>query len=395
MNKTVHIFKKEFREMMRDKRVRSSAFFGPIFMMFIFLIMFGFVIQTVKDTKKQKIHVVKGNSENSIVKGMETKLTIVPVDSMSAGEDLIRKGKARLVLEFPPDLDSKIANKQPAEIIAAFDPKEQLAPMIRGIIGRIADETNKMTLATILKEKHINPESAELLQVKDRPIQVSKSDTSELLIQLLPYLIVIWAFYGGFGIAADLIAGEKEKATLETLLISPVKRSQIAMGKFLALALVCLMSSLASLFSVIVVGMLNLPMTKALFEKGVGISPAAVGVTFLVLLPTVALFASLLVVFSTYARNVREAQTQLTLVSFVIMMPALFSQFIGFTEFAQSRWLNVIPVLNTATIIRQALMGKFDAINIGITFAVGAVLAVIGIVAAVKMFNRESVLVRV
>ena len=74
---------------------------------------------------------------------------------------------------------------------------------------------------------------------------------------------------------------------------------------------------------------------------------------------------------------------------------SLFSQFIGFTDFGQSRWLNVIPVLNTATIIRQALMGKFDAINIGITVGIGIVLAAIGLYFAIRMFNQEKVLVRV
>lgn len=392
---TLHIFKKEFREMMRDKRVRSSAFFGPAFMMLLFLMMFGFVMSTVKDTKKQKIHVVKGNSDNFLVRQLEKSHSVQYVATMAEGEDLIRKGRARLVLNFPENLDQRVRGEKLSEITAAYDPKETLAPLLRAQVQESLNITNKQTIANVLTLKDIDPDKAEILRIKDQKIEVSKSDTSEFLIQLLPYLIVIWAFYGGFSIAADLVAGEKEKATLETLLITPARRTEIALGKFLALAAVCLLSSLASLFSVIIIGSLNLPATKALFEKGVGISPAAVGITFLVLLPTVALFASILVAFSTYARNVREAQTHLTLVSFAVLMPALFSQFIGFTEFAQSRWLNVVPVLNTATIIRQALMGKFDAINIAITMGVGIVLAIVGIYAAVKMFNREQVLVRV
>ena len=132
-----------------------------------------------------------------------------------------------------------------------------------------------------------------------------------------------------------------------------------------------------------------------MFEQGVGVTPAAAGVIVLVITPSVALFSSVMIAVSAYARNVRESQSYLTLISFIVLMPAIASQFIGYTDAGSSRWVNFVPVLNAANTIRQAMFGKFDFTAIGTTVAVSTVLALIAMRVVVFMFNREEVLTRV
>jgi len=98
---------------------------------------------------------------------------------------------------------------------------------------------------------------------------------------------------------------------------------------------------------------------------------------------------------STFARNPREAQSYLAGLSFLILMPAMMSQFIGYTDFANARWIYAIPVLNTATVLRNVLQAKPNGVGFLITVAVSLVLAAIGIRVAVSMFKREEVLTRV
>jgi sodium transport system permease protein len=216
-----------------------------------------------------------------------------------------------------------------------------------------------------------------------------------MLVGFLPYLIVIWAFYGGMSVASDLIAGEKEKNTLETLLISPVRRTDIVLGKFLALSVVCLLSSLSSLVGLVLLAVVRPPGSDMMFETGLGVTPLAALLILALMVPMVAFFASLLVGVSSFAKNSRESQTYLTQISFIVILPAIFSQFIGFTDFASARWVNYVPILNTANNIRMALLGKADYVGIAITVGVSLVLALIALWGTVKLFNREEVLVRV
>jgi sodium transport system permease protein len=389
MNNILHVYRKELRDMFRDKRVRSSAFIGPMFMSLMFVGLIGVISSSVKGQQKQKVHVV-ATSHVPISKLLGPALDIVDVPTLEEGQKLIQNGKARLVLNAVPAAAGQV------EVDAYVDPKEQPAQILFAAINKIVSAENKAALATVLKSHNLPETADETLKLVQKDVQVGeKGGTSEFLTGFLPYLIVIWAFYGGMSIASDLVAGEKEKNTLETLLISPAPRTQIVLGKFFALATVCLLSSLSSLIGFAVVSQLKLPGTEEMFKNGFGVTLPALLVTLAVLLPLVSLFASMLIALSSYARNPREAQTYLAQFSFIVILPAVFSQVIGLTDAAHAVWVNFIPILNTANNIRMALMGKIDPMSVGITVVTSLVLALAALRLTVYLFNREEVLVRV
>lgn len=380
--------------MLRDKRVRSSAFFGPLIMVAMLIMLFGFLITTLTEPKNQKIHIVR--SDNTVVHQLEaSKVEIHFVSSVEQGREMVKDGRARLVLNFPADFEANMAGNQPVTIEAYYNPNEQVSQLAMSSIQQIFSKMNEEARKQLFAAKGIPIEQAEPIHLKPVQVKVGEAKANDILIGFLPYMIVIWAFYGGMSIVSDLVAGEKEKSTLETLLIVPIGRTQIALGKFFALGTICLLSSSSALMGVYAVSALHLPLTNKLFEQGVGVSPTAAGVILLVLAPTVALFASLMIAVSTYARNVRESQSYLTLISFLVLMPAICSQFIGFTDAGSSRWVSFVPILSTANIIRQAMFGKFDMTSIGICAGVSLLIALLGMRAAVYLFNREQVLTRV
>ncbi|RYG41986.1 hypothetical protein EON79_19795, partial [bacterium] len=186
----------------------------------------------------------------------------------------------------------------------------------------------------------------------------------------------------------------KEKATLETLLISPVGRTQIVLGKLLALGTVCFLSSFSSLIGLALFALIKPAGSAKLFAGGLGVTPMAALVTVIVVLPLVGFFASLLITLSTIAKSTREAQTYLGLASFVVVMPAMFSQFLGLTEYANAKWVNLVPVLGTASNIRLALIGKTEAVSVLLCVISSLVLAAIMMTVTVRLFRREAVLGR-
>lgn len=391
MNPIAWVYKKEIREMLRDKRTRGAALFGPIFLMIFFICGLGSVLGGLSNKENQKIHYVK-SSNPEVAKMREQKANLIEVPSVAVGEKLIKEGKATVVLDFGP-APTKTGDQQVIDVY--FDPKSQKAQVIVGGIGSEISKANKVALDQIIKQTGLPATAAEPVKLERKEVKIGEAGAGEFIVGMLPYLIVIWAFYGGFSLASDLVAGEKEKATLETLLISPVPRVKIVFGKFLALCTVCLFSSLASVFGLVLVSVLKLPGSAVMLKDGIGITASSGLITIVALLPTVAMFASLLLAFSTYAKNNREAQSYISLASFVVVIPAAFSQLIGLTDAASQGWVNFVPVLNTANNIRNALLGKPDWAGTGITVLVSGAIAAVLVTTVIRLFEREEVLTRV
>lgn len=389
MSPTTVVFRKEMTELLRDKRIRNTAIIMPAVLVYGVLYMFGF-LGGIGEKQNQKIHVIEAtNSFTTQLK--EDKVQVFEVPTKAQAEEMIRSGKASLVLQFQPDFDARVSSGSPTAIQAYFDPQSTPAKIALNTVQQELAKLNAGVAIRVLKAHDVDPKALAPISLKSNEVKVGSNNVSELLLSMLPYFIVIWAFYGGMGTAGDLVAGEKEKQTLETLLIAPVGRTQIAFGKFFALCSICLISSLSALLGFIVAGLGGMK----IFEHGIGIGLPAFVTILLVLLPTVAFFASILLAISTYAKNAREAQSYLAMVSFVVILPAIFGQFIGFTDLASNWWIRLIPVLNTSLAVREALQGKTSPIGVVITIAVGAILAVIAIRIAVRLFKREQVLARI
>jgi sodium transport system permease protein len=393
MNPTFIVMKKELKELFRDKRVRSNALIMPALVMLLMLSMFGFIMG-VGDKQNQIVHVVQ--ADNKLVQKLrDEKVQIIEVADIAEGQKLVREGKARVVLAFEPNFDSNMATGKVATVDAYLDPQQPTGGIALATVEKALNDLNSQAEHDVLEAHHLSPDSIAPGKILKKEVQVGKSKTSELLISMLPYLIVIYAFYGGIASGSDAVAGEKEKYTLETLLITPVKRSQIAMGKFLALATICFLSSFSALMGVVIAGMSKAQMYSKLFPNGLGINAGQLLTMLVVLIPTVAFFASMLIAVSAFAKNTRESQSYLALISLVVLMPAIFGQVIGLTDLASKWWIKLVPVLNTSVTLRESLQGKTDVAGVLMTVGVGAVLGLIGIRIAVHLFNREQVLTRV
>ncbi len=380
--------KKELRELFRDKRVRGTAFIGPIVLIFGLMFLFSSVIGGLAKPSSTKVHVITSNSPYTAL-FKTSGFQIVPVASVEEGKKLLTDGKARVVVEFLPVKDGVTPMK------VRFDEREQLSVITKERVSAVANAVNEKQRELFMKASSIPASSVAPIQVSSENIGAKDdSNPGELLVSLLPYLIVIWAFYGGMGSAADMVAGEKERATLETLLITPISRTQIALGKTAALGVICLLSSLSSLVGLALFALIKPKGSEIMFKNGLGVTLPAFFWILVLLLPLVAFFASMLVALSAYAKNSREAQTYLGLGSFIVVMPAMFSQFIGLTDYSRAQWVNLVPVLNTAANIRSVLIGKTDIPGIAITVLVCSVLAAIMLRIAIVLFNREKVLAR-
>lgn len=380
--------------MLRDRRVITGAFIMPVVLIFLMMQLFGFIGSSVQKQRRSMIYVVESKVPNRLVDQLKSdpEAHIKFVADEAAGKKLVESGEAKLVLSFPPTFDQDLKNGS-ANVKAIYDSSETTSQIVLSVFQGRVEHFNMETLKATLKAKGLPESLTEALKV-DKVDMAPEKKGSELLIGLLPYMIVLWAFYGGFSIVGDMVAGEKERGTLETLLISPASRSEIALGKFFALALVCLISSMTSLLGLGLASVIKPQGSREMFESGMSLSIGTIAQMLAVLVPLVLFFAAILLAVSAWAKNMRECQTFLTLVSFVVLLPAIFSQVIGLTDMAKQTWVMFTPVLNAAVCLRQAIQGKPDTTILLATILSSLVLAGIGVAIVVRLFKREQILVR-
>jgi len=204
-------------------------------------------------------------------------------------------------------------------------------------------------------------------------------------------MIILLSIMGAMYPAIDLTAGEKERGTLETLLVSPVGRMEMVLGKFLTIMTASLSTATLSLLSLYVTVSSGMMMTAA-EEMTMTINPGALISLILMMIPLAGLFSALLMTIAVFARSYREAQTYISPLMIVAILPAMASLIPGISPDLQ---MALIPVLNVSMTLKEVLMGRFDFVLIMVTALSTMVYAAFAIFISFRMFQKESVLFRV
>ena len=211
--------------------------------------------------------------------------------------------------------------------------------------------------------------------------------TGMIFSMIMPMLLVMLLFSGCMAVAPESISGEKERGTIASLLVTPTKRSHIAIGKILALSVMALISGASSTLGVV----LSLP---KLMGDSVTINGSVYGVTdylmlAVVILSTVLVLITIISIISAYAKTVKEAGTYVTPLMIASMVIGLTGMF-GST--AQNPVLYLIPIYNSV----QSMIGIFsfeaNIVNMLVTVAANLAVTVIGVFILTRMFNSEKIM---
>jgi sodium transport system permease protein len=191
----------------------------------------------------------------------------------------------------------------------------------------------------------------------------------------------------------DLTAGEKERATMETILSSPISRTHLVLGKFLLVLTASLATAILSVVSMTgSFTVLSSIMPAQGTSEGLPIIPihakTALAV-FLMAVPIGALFSSALITISLFAKTFKEAQSYLTPMTFIVLFPAIAAVIPGIELTTK---LALVPILNVSLLCKELITGTYHWNYIAVTFLSTCVWAGIALYLAVKMFQRESVL---
>jgi len=381
------VFRKEVRENMRDRKaVFNSVLLGPILFPILFIGLAYFAVSKQMERAEQtlEVPVVGAEHARNLVNYLVQQGMVVQ-EAPEDPEEMVRSQEVPIVIRIPEAFGQQWTSGRPAivELIADPSRRESETPMrrVRGLLNSYGSQIGAMRLQL----RGVSPNSATPLLVKDVDLSTPKS-RGLLLMIFLPYMLMITAFTGGMHLAIDSTAGEKERKSLEPLLINPVPRWQIMTGKMLA----TIVFGFASLALTLVSFRLALPyMPTGSLGIDLTLDVRTVGGILLIVGPVAILAAALLTMLATFAKSFREAQSYMSLVILIPMIPSIL--FMA-NPVKPEAWMMSIPMFSQNLLIGEFIRGEhvpleWIGMSVGGTLAIGLLLAAF----AATLFNRPRV----
>lgn len=328
----------------------------------------------------------------------------VPADSPWASAEVrrerLRDHVADVAVLVPPDIKERLESLRSDAIPIAYYSAGDKSQNTYLRVDRLLSRWSKAIGDERLAKEEKPADFAEPVKTEAQDVAKVEESGATTWARLFPFLLVIMALTGAFYPAIDLCAGEKERGTMETLLISPATRTEIVLGKFFTVMLASILSALLNIVSMGLTGykfagVLNVSRSAARAAAPM-IQPPSLGSAFwmiLLLIPLSAFFSALCVSLAVLARSMKEGQYYITPL-YLTALPLIFITLVPGTEL--NLFYSLVPITGVALLLRSLMLGEYA---IALRYFLPVLLPTIfyGFLAlrwAVDQFNRESVLFR-
>lgn len=383
------VFRKEFIDNLRDRRSLSSSMLNSIFTPLIIIILIIVLGSTLfREAVEKPLELPVQGAEHA--PGLMAYLRQRNVNVLPAPADpeaAVREGDAAVVLVIPPEYGEELAAGRPAPVRMVMDSSRTSASTAiqraRGLVNGYSQ-----TLAVLrLQARGVSP--ALLSAVDLQPTDLATPQSSAIIfLNMLPFVLTMTIFGGGMYVVIDTTAGERERGSLEPLLINPIPRRDYVLGKLLA-SLPFALAALAVALGVLYIGFNLLPLEEFTGMQ-MSIPPAALMNMLLLSLPVVLLASGLQMVVAAFTRSFKEAQTYLSFLPLVAGLPIMF---LAFIPVKVGMGIAMIPIFSQALIINQILRGEtIQPANVTASAVGTLVAAVVVTLLAIRLYEREKIL---
>ncbi|MEN8634236.1 ABC transporter permease [Pseudoalteromonas distincta] len=399
------VFKKELRELLRDKKTLMFVVLLPVLIFPIIFAIVAFIGTQAALDADQKVNtyvIINGEYAQEFTdkvfyhKSFELyngSKTFNTIEDLKAG---VTAGDIDMGIYLPSNAVKTLDSGEQSKWQVVFNDAKSINYLFDRV-KELAQEYSDVLQADKLKSFGIAESAYKAIL---GPIEVVKVDTADKRENLgekigayLPYLLIPLVLMGATYPAIDLGAGEKERGTLETLLLTPITRTELVLGKFITLLTTSIASTTITIVSMgcwvaVALTFADLDFIKTAFGT---LAVSDLLMIFLLLLPLAAIFSSLALAISIYARTFKEAQNYMQPLSMVVFFPIIISIMPNMELTAKTAF---IPVTNVALAIKDIIKGTVDYTFVGLIFLATALIAGALLAFCVKWFNREDVLFR-
>ncbi len=398
MGKNIRLlFSKELVGAIRDRRTLFLTVFFPLVFYPLVLAVIGQLNESERvryEAMTPTVLVVDRSEDATFRAALEENVTLAwrEVDAVDDGLADLKADQGQVLMTVDKETGGEGVG---LEVTLYYDQADPFAPIAASRVRAFLEGYLQRVVGGKLDELGYDIEElTPPLTVVTRDVATGESLGRMILSRLLPYFMVLAILTGAMGLGAEITAGEKERSTIATLLVSQLTRTEIVLGKFLTVLTVSLTSSILSAVGLLI----------GVRFFGGGLAPAnvsgeavfrldlpALGWMLLVLVPLAVILAALVIIVGTYARSQKEASTYLLPIYMVIVLVGMMSM-TGGIRFEGTRYL--IPVANALYALQGIIVGQVETMSIVYTLIANVVSGSLLIAAAVRLFKREAVLFR-
>ena len=390
------IYFKEMRETLRDKRVILGVIVFPLLitpLLIAAISFFGGKKAMEQQSAILQVGLLQESSFPLLAQAFldEEKLEVATFENRAEAEASIVSRESRAILVIKESSQANFQRNKTAELEIIYDLSNELSNNAKGRINRFINDFNKRSVSERLDKEELPQSFIKPTKVEETSLASNESVSGFALGMFLPYLVVMAATFGGMNSAFDICAGEKERGTMETLLVSPASRYDIVQGKLFTIFSVSLLSALCSIIGFVGAIQFGINLLKQIADFDIEISYINIGALILIVVPLTLLTSSGLLVVSSFARNQKEAQAYIFPFIILVIFPAMLSSIFG----AESPlYTAFIPILNTALTMKQLLGGIFQFPFFAISLVSSLIYALLAMRFATHLFQKESILFR-
>ena len=370
------VYKKEIKSILKDKAVLCMCVLLPFMIMF----MEGFIMKNMADTEdKEKVHdAYYINAPQDLIAGLkEIGFSDEKVDKDACIADIKNKD-AELLVIFPEDFAIDPEGKNLSNIEVYYNSSDMQSLQMREKFSTLLDALRPVVFT-------VNADTSITYDQGDETYQ-SKS----IIASMVPGLLIMTIVYGILSLASNIIAGDKESNFLNTVLITPVSRTSVAIGKALAVMTAALISAISS--SVGLVYLMN-TFQEMMASNAVHYSVMDYVLVFVIILSVTFALVGLLLIMSTLAKTARSAQTLAAIPVIILFLGSMLSSNAGMEKILASLGSKncLIPMWNATYLTKEILLNGVPMSQILITCAVNVVFGILCLIIVSRLFNNEKI----
>lgn len=396
MKKVLVIFKKELMDTLRDKRTIMMMIVLPMLMIYLVMNLTTSLGRSQRQKAEQKVLQValllNGNAADFRSK-IESRDDMVLNDDagMDQVDELIKNGDLDFAIVFDDSFDRTV-NENGTGHVTVYYKASSSANIAKRRVMDLLKTYESQLLDIRLAALNLEPTAIDPISISQRDLATRKERVGEMVGGFLPYIFVIFCFLGAMYPAIDLAAGEKERYTIETLLSSPASRMQIVTGKFLVVTLSGLISASVSIIALYFAFKSAAGMPKGIMEGLLKLMEVkSIVLLFSLLIPLCVFFAAALLSLSAFASSFKEAQSTITPLNIIVIVPVMIGLFPGIKLNAITA---LIPVLNVSLATKEIVSGTIKTGLLLETYVSLFLLAALSLIFCAWWFKRESVIFR-
>ena len=393
------VYRKELREALRDRRTLISSLLVPLILFPLLTAGLGAAISALIGKAKEEVPMVMilgGEDSPAILAELRGSSKIKIVPTQPNWKDQIINKDIRAAIEIPPGFQNDVDQQKTATLLIHNYEGDMKSAIATDNIQKSLEKYRDRIVHENLSAKNIPDSVLKPFEIKENNVAPAEKVGGAAFGGVIGYMVILLCLTGSMYPAMDLTAGEKERGTMETILSSPIARVDLVFGKFFLVLTAALVTAALSVTSM-GVSFAVLEHMHAFDRAGSDAAQLQLQIhfttvlsVFIMVLPVAVLFAAALMTVAVFAKSYKEAQSYVTPLMFIVIIPAVCAML----PIDLTAKLSLVPILNASLLCKELVTGTYHWNFIAIIFLSTCVYAGIALFLAVKMFQREDVLFR-